>query len=275
MSSKNIIYLLVFLTVAIPIWLNLSIRPIELKAAGNMYKLLEGLPKEKLAVLSLDYTPSTIAENEPQFEVLFEHLLRRKIPVVLMTTIPLASPFLRSSSDKVFTRLKAENLEFKYGTDYVTLGYRPARHLFLQALAKSSDITKFLNNDFNGNSLDKYPIFRNKKTIKDISFVGNVTGIVGVFDSFVQFLTTEDYKPLLGHGCTSITIPDAYIYLDSGQLSGLLEGISGASWYSKLLDDNYPQRLTDGSKAINTALGFAQGLIILLILVGNIFHRAK
>lgn len=275
MSSKNIIYLLVFLTVAIPIWLNLSVRPIKMKAAGKMYQLIENLPQDKLAILSLDYTPSTIAENEPQFEVLFEHLLRKKIPVVLMTTIPLASPFLRSSSDKVFTRLAAENLNFKYGTDYIILGYRPARHLFFQALSKSSDITRFLNNDVNGTSLDGYPIFKNKNTIKDISFVANITGLVGVFDSFVQFLTTEDYKPFLGHGCTSITIPDAYIYLDSGQLSGLLEGVSGASWYSKLLDDKYPQRLTDGSKAINTALGFAQGLILFLILIGNLYHKSK
>ena len=94
--------------------------------------------------------------------------------------------------------------------------------------------------------------------------------MVGVFDSYVQFFQTESYVPLFGHGCTSITIPEAYIYLDSGQLKGLLEGLAGAAWYSQLLAQNFPNRIPDSALTINTALGVAHLVIIFFILFGNI-----
>jgi hypothetical protein len=91
-----------------------------------------------------------------------------------------------------------------------------------------------------------------------------------VFDTVVQFFQKKGYRPTLVHGCTSITIPEAYIFLDSGQLNGLLEGIAGAAWYSEVLRRNFP--LSDNSKLLvtNTALSAAHIMIILLIIAGNI-----
>jgi hypothetical protein len=86
----------------------------------------------------------------------------------------------------------------------------------------------------------------------------------------VQFFQKKGYRPTLVHGCTSITIPEAYIFLDSGQLQGLLEGIAGAAWYSEVLKKNFPQ--SDNTKLLvtNTALSAAHIMIILLIVAGNI-----
>ena len=86
----------------------------------------------------------------------------------------------------------------------------------------------------------------------------------------MQFLQKDGYRPLLVHGCTSITIPEAYIFLDSGQLRGLLEGIAGAAWYSEILKRNFPQ--SDNLKLLvtNTALSAAHIVIIALIILGNV-----
>ena len=70
--------------------------------------------------------------------------------------------------------------------------------------------------------------------------------------------------------CTSITIPEAFIYLDSGQIKGLLGGIAGAAWYSELLQQRYPDRQVDPSQLINTGLGVAHLIVIAFIVLGNI-----
>jgi hypothetical protein len=72
------------------------------------------------------------------------------------------------------------------------------------------------------------------------------------------------------HGCTSITIPEAYIFLDSGQLNGLLEGIAGAAWYSEVLKKHYPATENRDLLVTNTALSTAHLVLIGLIVLGNV-----
>jgi hypothetical protein len=91
-----------------------------------------------------------------------------------------------------------------------------------------------------------------------------------VFDTVVQFFQKKGYRPTLVHGCTSITIPEAYIFLDSGQLNGLLEGIAGAAWYSEVLRKHFPASDNRDLLVTNTALSGAHIMIILLIVIGNL-----
>jgi hypothetical protein len=49
-----------------------------------------------------------------------------------------------------------------------------------------------------------------------------------------------------------------------------LEGIAGAAWYSELLQRKDPARVKAASAVINTALGVAHLVIILLVAAGNI-----
>jgi hypothetical protein len=97
-----------------------------------------------------------------------------------------------------------------------------------------------------------------------------LSSLVGTLDSFLQFFQTESYRPQFVHGCTSITIPQAFIYLDSGQLVGLLEGVAGAAWYSKLLSEKYVGREKDSSVLLNTSLGVAHLVIIFFVVLGNL-----
>jgi hypothetical protein len=106
--------------------------------------------------------------------------------------------------------------------------------------------------------------------ISDVDLLVQLTGYVGTFDLYIQFFQRPGYLPTFIHGCTSITIPEAYIYRDSGQLNGILEGVSGAAWYSELMQKRFPDRAEDSSRAINTALGVSQLVIVALIVVGNL-----
>lgn len=267
------IYLAVFASVIVPLITTFRAPTPPLKPAERLYHVIEALQVSdaKIALLGFDFGPNTRAENEPQAEVVLEHLLRRGIPVALMTITPYGRGFLTTVPERVINRLRKElpDRDFSYGKAWVNLGYRPGAAIFLQALAKSNDLPGFLGVDTFGAKVKEIPMFAKVSTLEQIDFVGQFTGYVGVFDGYVQFLQRQGYVPKLVHGCTSITIPEAYIYLDSGQLVGLLEGVSGAAWYEELLSKKDSNREWGTGVRINTALGVTQLLILLLIIAGN------
>jgi len=174
--------------------------------------------------------------------------------------------------EKIARRLMQEypGQSWEYGRDWVNLGFRPGGFLIVQGIPKSDNLVELFKEDARGNKLSDLPVFRNIRRLQNIRLLVEVTGLVGMLDTYIQFFQNAAYRPLFGHGCTSITIPEAYIYMDSGQLNGLLEGIAGAAWYSELLNKAYPDRKKDDSVRINTGLGVAHLLIILLILLGNL-----
>ncbi len=139
----------------------------------------------------------------------------------------------------------------------------------MQAIPKAPSLTAYWKRDARGSSLESIALMQRVKVFSDISSLFQFTGLLGIFDSYIQFFQSAEYRPVFGHGCTSITIPEAFIYLDSGQLLGLLEGIAGAAWYSARLSEANAARAPDTSMAINTGLGVAHLLIIALIAIGN------
>ncbi|RMG40514.1 MAG: hypothetical protein D6719_10710 [Candidatus Dadabacteria bacterium] len=272
--DRRIVYLLVFLALSIPLVQRYSVRPARMESAEKLYRIVQELDSEKkgVAFVALDFGPNTKAENQAQAEVVIEHLMRKRVPVVLFSLYALAEPFLKLVPERVASRLMKEHPGEKwvYGQDWVNLGYRPGASLLIQSIPKSDDLDELFKKDVRGNDLKDLPATRHFKSLKDIVFLAEFTGLVGVFQNYVQFFRSKDYVPKFGHGCTSITIPEAYIYMDSGQLNGLLEGIAGAAWYSELLMRDNPEREIDSSALINTGLGVAHLILIALIVFGNV-----
>lgn len=274
MEARRIVYLLMILAVAVPVVFGLSQPPSRLVSAERMYDVVENVQVQPgdVAMVWLDFGPSSIAENEPQATVLLEHLFRRRIPVILISQYQQAESFLRRIPEEVASRLERENpgQSWRYGESWVNAGYKPGSAIFIQALVNSADVSKFLGRDVSGMPIASYPTFASIGGVERIKLVGEITSLVGVFDTIIQFFQKSGYRPTIVHGCTSITIPEAYIFLDSGQLQGLLEGIAGAAWYSEVLKKHFPGSDNTRLLVTNTALSMAHLMIILLIVAGNI-----
>lgn len=272
--DRRLIYLMVFLALSIPLVNQWSIRPARMQGADRSYSVIDSLQVQPgdIAFVALDFGPGMAAETGTQAEVVIEHLMRKRIRMMLFSQYVLAEPFLESIPAKVATRLAKENPgEFwEYGKDWVNLGYRTGGYLTIQSIPKSENLAELFRRDARGNNLEDLEAFQGVRTLDNIKLLAQFTGLVGVFDTYVQFFQKKGYRPLFIHGCTSITIPEAYIYLDSGQINGLLEGIAGAAWYSVLLNEHYMKRIPDSSGVLNTGLGVAHLVIIALIVFGNI-----
>jgi hypothetical protein len=271
--DRRIVYAAVAVSLIVPLVLQWRLAPAEMDSARMFFETVEGLKADGgIVLIAYDWGPSTLAENKPQTEVLIEHLMRRRIPFAMITNVPDAEPFMRAIPEDVAKRLSKENSreKWEYGKDWVNLGYQPGWGIMIQKLAAATDFHQSLGTDARGTPLSEVPCMRTVKSIKDVKLLAEFTGLVGAFDAWLQFFQTKEYRPPMAHGCTSITIPEAYIYLDSGQIVGLHEGIAGAAAYSEMLSKQHKKRGPDSAIVTNTALAVAHVVVILLIVIGNV-----
>jgi hypothetical protein len=273
--DRRVIYAFVLFSLAIPILLGVSLKPARMQTATDFFSVVEKLQPEpnQVALLSFDWGPGTSAENSPQSELILEHLMRRRIPVVLISTYTQAQPILRELPLKIVKKLETEfpDKRWSYGTDWVNFGARPGGFLEIQKLAKSKDFHEVLKADASGVPIKELPLMQKVRKIEDIALLGEFTGLVGAFNIWLQYFQNEKYKPVFVHGCTSITIPEAYIFYESKQIVGLLEGIAGAAWYEYLLGEKYRNRSGElAAIPTNTGISYAQLVIIGLIVLGNL-----
>ena len=266
--DRRFIFLFVAVSLSLPILLGVSLKPARMKTSQAFYDVVQGLNENDFVIVAVDWDPGTRAENEPQTLVTVEHLFRKNIKFALTSLTPLASPTLEQLPLKIKKRLELENIKLEYGKDWVNLGYRPGGVIQVQNLAKASNIKELLKTDAKGTPLAELPILNNINSIKDISAVAEFTGSVGALGVWLQFFS----GPKLLHGCTSITIPDAYNYFAAGQLKGLFEGVAGAAHYESLLQNNYPLRDAKNNVAIpiNSGVSFAQLGVFFFIFLGNL-----
>ena len=274
--DRRVIYLFVFVSLSVPLLLGITLPPAEMKSVESVFNRIQSHEPTpgKIVLVSADWGPGTKAENLPQTAVAIEHLMRRRIPFALTTLYVLGSPFLDDIPKDIASRLEEEypGEKWEYGKDWVNLGYRPGYGQFVLKLGRAEDFHVTLRSDAYGTPLKDIPVMKDIHSKEDIAFVLEFTGLTGALAAWIQFFQ----GPPLAHGCTSITIPDAYIFLVSGQLDGLFEGIAGAAWYDKLMSDMYPKReqVTD-AMIINSGLAFAHVIIIAFIILGNISLLVK
>lgn len=272
--DRRFIYLFVALSLAIPLKIDVALPPAHMKTADSFYQTLETLERrdDKIVLIAMDWGPSTQAENRPQTAVVLEHLLRKRIPFALISITPYAVPYLESLPQEIIQKIQTElpQEKWEYGVDWVNLGFQPGGTIMIQSFAKATDLHEVLRTDATGTPLSEIACFKKIKTLENISTLIEITGLVSAFNYWIQFFQSAEYRPAVLHGCTSITIPEAYIYYASKQIVGLHEGVAGAAWYEKLLSDHYPSRKTGEALKTNTSLAVGHTLILILILLGNI-----
>lgn len=272
--DRRVIYAFVLLSLSLPLMLGMKLQPAEMETARRFYEQIEKLEIQpgEVVLIAVDWGPNTQAENKPQTEVAIEHLMRRNIPFLLITNYALATPFMESIPKDVASKLMQEDpsRSLKYGQDWVNIGYRPGSFTMIEGLAKSNNLASLWKTDAFGTPVEQLPALKGVETIKDIPMLMQFTGLTGLFNYWLQFFFAEGHSPVFLHGCTSITIPDAHIYLASEQIRGLHEGIAGAAWHEQLLQEAFPSRSFDYSWRVNTGLAYAHIVILLFMLLGNV-----
>ena len=163
--------------------------------------------------------------------------------------------------DQVLREEAARYPAKKYGIDYVNLGYKEGREAVMVAMGQG--VAHAFPRDYSGNETSKLPIMATARDYSSFPLIVNMSGGYRVTKEWVQQVQARFHVPLIS-GCTAVSAPEYYPYLQSGQLQGLLGGMAGAAEYEKLR----------GEKGTATrgmdAQSMAHVLVAVMIVLGNV-----
>ena len=260
--DRRILYLLIAAVITVPLLMRPGQHPrtvfVEVK---NAYKTIDSVPKDKIVLISTIWGPGTVAENGPQTEVLMRHMFKKGIKFAVVSWDQAGSELTYQIGEKL-----AKEMGKKYGNDWVHLGFRV---LYPQVVIRGMALNfpKVMEYDRFHTPLSKLPAVAGVNDYKDVGAVIEITPSPTVEFWIAYF--TGPYKVPLVFCPTAVMAAEAYPFLDSGQIKGMLNGVIGAVQYETLL--GMVNVKTDAA-ATAWALSSAHIFIILLIIVGNLAY---
>jgi hypothetical protein len=241
----------------------------------TLFDRVEELPPGSRILLSLDYGPATVPENDPMSHAVARHALVRGHKLYLMTLWATGPPLIERLVHEVIEP-GFEGLE--YGEDWINLGYRVGNQGLIQAL--TSDFKGQYTADAGyGEHFDPRPTSE-IPMMKRIATVGNFDLVVGIGSGFpgmkewVQF-AGDPTGVDVGGGVTAVEAPLLYPYYPQ-QLVGLMGGLLGAAEYEAALTEKYPQFSGPGRVALVRMFPqtVAHLVIVAFVVIGNISYFA-
>ena len=253
--DRRIIYLFIAVVVIVPILLQITL-PVTVSPPVRMaYETIDALPESSVVMISIDYDAASMPELQPMLRAILHHCFSKNLRVLMIAQWALGVPLGIEALESV-----AKEYGKKYGVDYVNLGFRPGG--MAQMVGMGKEIRDYFLTDYRGTPIDSLPMMRHIHNYQDIALlVGLEAGATG--DMWVIYVGGR-YRQDIILGVTAVIAPDAYPYLQAGQIKGLIGGLKGASEYEYLVGK------PGLGMAGMTAQSCAHILIILFIIIGNI-----
>ena len=258
--DRRIIFILIALSVIFPILFNLiPPNPVGAEPSRDMYDFVETLPEGSNVIVSFNYDPSTMPELQPMAEALVRHLFERNINVIGKALWPQGASLGQDAMSALADSLGKVQYE-----DWCNLGYKTGGGVMIVRLGSS--ISAVFPTDRDNVPLSEIPMLRNIKTLGDISLVISLSaGDPGII-AWVM-MAGDRFDVPIGGGCTAVSAPTLYTYLQTGQMVGLLGGLKGAADYETLVG-------IVGGQAVRgmAPQSVAHLVIMLFIIIGNIAY---
>lgn len=255
----NIIRVLVGFVLILAIALPLILQPgvallpsIYPPETANTFNLVNAIPVDQPVLLAADFEPGLSGEMSLSAQMLVEHLMLRNLPLVVLSTNPTGSALMET----VMNNAQINAGAYDRANRVVSLGYLAGGSVGLQTLARDLKIAVPFTSDLT--SAWELPVLQNIQSISDFGAV-----IVITEDADTARYWVEQVQPALGSTplivvSSAQAAPMLQPYYDSGQISGMISGLSGATAYEQIL-----QR--PGS-AVN-AFGAYQIALLILVLI--------
>lgn len=260
--DRRWVFLLMLFSMAFPLFVRIDL-PIRVsREVQGFYDTIEALQPGDVVYYAADYDPGSKPELDPMLTTTLDHLFGKDIKIVSGTLWPPGPPLLETGLSRA-----GEEHGKEYGVDYVNLGFKEGKENVMVQLGKS--FRAIYPNDYYGTPVDELPLLGEKDgadwvidNFDDVKLIVNISAGYPGTKEWVQQVRTRYNIPIVA-GCTAVSAPEYYPYVQSGQLDGLLGGLAGAAEYEKLA--GRPGWATTGMSA--QSLGHLT--IILLIILGN------
>jgi hypothetical protein len=288
--DRRFVYLFVMVALAVPLVVQkftskLTMKPAPLPSARKLFDRVERIYVEKeearregrefgkIVLVAADFGPQTRAELLPMTEAVVRHLMMRRIKFAIITTVIDGAGYCKDVPERL-----AREYGLEYGKDWVNFGFKPGYTILVKQMGR--DMKAALKTDDSGVDLydekavkEKIPCFAGIRDAGDVELVVEITGLVGFVERWIGYFASEKARPEIGHGCTSVSIPDAVTSMEAGKLVGLFEGIAGAAAYNEFLAEirqtgqPHPSAAARGAMTSQTV---AHILVVIFVALGNV-----
>ncbi len=272
--DRRWIFLLMAIAVLIPVLFKMQFPEYPSPLTQAVFDKIESLPPGSKILLAFDYDPGSAPELQPMATALTWHCAKRGHKLYFLALWPLGPDMISRTVDSV---LKKYYPDYRYGVDYVNLGYKPGGEGVIKVII--SNLRELYTTDHSGASLDEFEMTRNLQSIRDMDLILSVSAGSPGTKEWIQYAATPLNIEIAG-GVTGVQAPLLYPYIPN-QMFGLLAAIKGAAEYEAAIARKYPEYAKDpdtGKPRLDLTKGIqrmgpqliAHCLILALIVLGNL-----
>jgi hypothetical protein len=193
---------------------------------------------------------------------MIRHAFARDIRVLVLGLWPNGTGLAQQALTQAAQEFNKQN-----GVDYVFLGYKAGVDAVI--LGMGENIMAVFPRDFNGQSLDSLPMMAHIRKLADIGFIVSLSAGTPGYSDWL-FYAQSRYHAKMGVGSTAVQAADAYPFLQSGQLTGLLAGMKGAAEYEFMVFQHGFSKARMTAAPAMDPQSLAHIAIIVLVIIGNI-----
>ncbi len=264
--DRRWLFLIMGLLVLLPLLRPIGVPLSASKPVRKFHDAIEGLPAGSIVLMSCDYDPGGKPELVPMTRTALRHLFDRKCKVVVTCLWTGGSGLVDETIEGLAQEYRAAGHELVYGRDYVDLGYKAGYEAVMVLMGKG--IANAFPQDQRANSTASLPLMKSVRDYSSFALLVNISAGYPGTKEWVQQVNSRFHLPMIS-GCTAVSTPEYFPYLQSGQLRGLMGGMAGAAEYEKL-------RGEEGSATRGMdAQSLAHLFVALCIVMGNVVQWTK
>jgi len=259
--GRRVVFLFVGVALLLPFFMQFPM-PIQISPEVQaIYDKLETLESGAKILCAFDYDPPSAPELQPMADAFVKYAFDRDLKIIIMGLWPQGPQQANQAIEAAFEERPEWREQKKYGVDYVNLGFQAGNEFVILRMGQSFKAMFPL--DLYNTPYDSIPMLKNVSNYSNIDMGMNFSaGKPGTVE-WVQ-LAVDRYDLPMAAGNTAVQAPMAYPYLNSGQLIGLLGGMSGGAEF---------ENLTGKLGKANTYIlsqSFAHLVVIAFIIIGNV-----
>lgn len=221
--DRRIIFVVIAVAVVVPLLFPLGMRVKVTPQTLAIYDEVENLPGGSNVLVSFDYDPAAAPEVHPMALAFLHHCFQKKHRVIIMALWPQGAQMAVSAMAEI-----NRDFDLEYGRDYVNLGYKPGGAIVIKSLGTS--FAEIFPKDMAGRSTATLPLMEDVSNLYDVDLVMDLSaGVPGITEWVI--IANALFQTRTAAGCTAVSAPQFFPYLQTGQLIGLLGGLKGAAEY--------------------------------------------
>lgn len=262
--DRRWVFLLMGLSVAIPILLQLEFPETPSVLAQAVFDEIENLEPGDRVLLSWDYDPASEGELGPMATAFARHCCEKRVKMYFIALVPVGQQMIDNTIQKV---IRADYPDLVYGEDYTNLGFKEGKEGVINVIV--TNLPRMFPTDARGTSLRQISMCRDLENIQQIDLIINVSAGYPGTKEWVQYATTPYPDTRIVAGCTGVQAPLFYPYIPE-QLPGLLGAIKGAAEYEALVNEKYSAGAQSDAKYREAKRRMGPQLVAHLLMIGLI-----